>query len=105
MPVHLTEVTAAHSRRTRESLRHHRRRRLVTSVAFLLGLSTIYFLARLPWLSDPLRDEEGIFAALVVDRPAGPNHGLVARIDGQEHYEPLGHPALLYETLKLAAAL
>ncbi len=71
----------------------------------MLGFVAIYLLARLPFLSDPLYCEEGIYAAIVVNRPPNPDYLLVARIDGQEHYEQLAHPAPLYETMKLAAKL
>ncbi|MCZ6852262.1 MAG: hypothetical protein O7F17_11525, partial [Planctomycetota bacterium] len=75
------------------------------SAVFVLGFVAIYFLARLPFLSDPLYCEEGIFAAIVVNQPPNPDYLLVARIDGQEHYQRSAHPAPLYETMKLAAKL
>ncbi len=71
----------------------------------MLGFVAIYFLARLPVLSDPRYCEVGMFAAIVVNQPPNPDYCLVARIDGQEHYERLAHPAPLYETMKLAAKL
>ncbi len=46
-----------------------------------------------------------MFAAIVVNRPPNPDYLLVARIDEQEHYQGIGHPAPLYETMKLAAKL
>ncbi|MCZ6493160.1 MAG: hypothetical protein O6933_03685, partial [Planctomycetota bacterium] len=80
-------------------------RRAMLSAVFVLGFVAIYFLARLPFLSDPLYCEEGIFAAIVVNQPPNPDYLLVARIDGQEHYQRSAHPAPLYETMKLAAKL
>lgn len=79
--------------------------RTVTSVAFPVALVALYLLARLPFLAAPLTGEEGIMAAIVVNQPAGPNYTLIARIDGQDDYRVVSHPAPLYESMKLPAKL
>jgi hypothetical protein len=67
----------------------------------LLLFAISFFAARIPLLNEPLGFEEGIFAELIVNRPAGPHYALSGRIDGQKTYTYISHPATLYELLKL----
>lgn len=60
-----------------------------------------YFAVRIPPLQDPLGFEEGIFADLIVNRPAGPLYNLKGRIDGEKIYILISHPVALYELLRL----
>lgn len=52
---------------------------------------------RLPWLNQPLVGEEGLFAQIYSERPAGPDYGWMAHINGRDFYNLLEHPAFLYE--------
>ncbi len=58
-----------------------------------------YFGARLPFYGQRLVGEEGIFAGMFYNHPVRPCYGLVARIDGNEIYRPMSHPALMYQAL------
>jgi hypothetical protein len=71
-------------------------------IGLLLFLfSGIYFAARIPLANESLYFEEGIFAELIVHRPAGPLYGLGGRINGENIYGPISHPAVSYELLRL----
>ncbi len=72
---------------------------------FLVLFVLAYFAARLPVIREPLGFEEGIFAAIMVNRNAGPDYGLAGRVDGQSFYESQSHPAGLYELLRLGGWL
>ena len=66
---------------------------------WLLILSILYFLPRLPYLIIPLQGEEGIFAEIFYYQTPGPNYLLLGRIDGNNLYGPPEHPAMIYEIL------
>lgn len=68
--------------------------------AALLLLS--YFIARLPFLPLILRGEEGIFADIFLNHPQGPLYQQMGRINGENLYTLIEHPALIYETLAAA---
>jgi hypothetical protein len=70
------------------------------AICALAGLFVIlYFVSRYPFSLEPLRDEDGIFANIMLHRVAGPNYTLIARIDGIDHWIPPAHPGLTYDTL------
>ncbi|MFH1491634.1 MAG: hypothetical protein ABII06_22210 [Pseudomonadota bacterium] len=71
----------------------------------ILVLCLLFFLARFPFYEAPLYDEEGKFALLFVNRPAGPAYNLAARIDGKEVFTIFRHPAAMYEILRWTGAL
>jgi hypothetical protein len=55
----------------------------------------------MPLLNEPLYFEEGIFAELIVHRPAGPLYSLSGRMNGVNIYSRISHPAASYELLRL----
>lgn len=65
----------------------------------------LYFSVRVPLLSEPLGFEEGIFAELIVNRPAGPLYSLSGRIDGENVYGHICHPAGSYELLRFGGKI
>jgi hypothetical protein len=70
--------------------------------SILLQILIVYLLVRLPFYALPLQGEEGVFAHLFVNRPAGPEYCVWGRVDGRPQYELFLHPAGLYETVRLA---
>ena len=68
----------------------------------LLVFTSCYFLVRISLLPEALNGEEGIFADLIVHRPSGPFYGLYGRLEGKNIYGYIGHPAGIYETLRLS---
>lgn len=60
-----------------------------------------FIAVRVPLLHEPLGSEEGIFAEIIVNRPPGPCYSLAGRIDGQNIYSYISHPAFPYELLRL----
>ena len=75
------------------------------SLSILLALAACYLAVRRPFLHQPLVGEEGIFANLFVNRPAGPDYLMFGRIEGQPRYIRMDHPAPLYETIRAAGWL
>ncbi len=71
--------------------------RSLRSVVAVALVSALYVLSRGPFYLQPLMGEEGIFAHLLARSPAGPGYGLLGRVHGREIYDPLRHPALMYE--------
>ncbi|MCE5185849.1 MAG: hypothetical protein LLF76_06955 [Planctomycetaceae bacterium] len=70
-----------------------------------IAFTCLYFAVRLPILTEPLGAEDGLFAELVINRPAGPYYAMVGRIDGEKSYGYISHPAALYETLRFGGWL
>lgn len=71
-------------------------------VAVMIGFIIVYFLARWPGYQVNLLGEDGIFADIFLNRPPGPNYFQAGRVNGQEIYNPIWHPALNYELLRAA---
>lgn len=78
---------------------------LLYKVLFLLAFTACYFVCRIPLIHEPLFFEEGIFAELMVHQPVGPHYNMYGRIDGQNVYARMSHPAGPYEVLRLAGKL
>lgn len=74
-------------------------------LALIIAFVCLYFAVRIPLLSEPLGYEEGIFAELIVNRPAGPLYSLSGRIDGENIYSYISHPLALYELLRLSGGI
>ena len=70
--------------------------RLFTAVLAAL----LFWCVRAPWMAQPLVGEEGLYAHLYDDRPAGPDYGLMCRIRGAAVWSELDHPAPLYEWMR-----
>jgi hypothetical protein len=75
--------------------------RFVLLVIFILS----FFAVRIPLLHEDLGFEEGIFADLIVNRPEGPMYALGGRINGENIYGIIWHPATPYELLRLGGFL
>lgn len=75
--------------------------KIVLSV--FLGIS--FFVTRAPLLNESLGFEEGIFAEIIVNRPSGPLYSLGGRINGENQYNYISHPAVPYELLRLSGFL
>ncbi len=74
-------------------------------IVFLLVFTVCYWACRIPLIHEPLFFEEGTFAELIVHQPVGPYYNLGGRIDGQNVYGKMSHPAGPYEMLRLAGKL
>jgi hypothetical protein len=72
---------------------------------WLLVLSVAFFAVRAPFIDRPLRGEEGTHAAVMVDRPRGPDYCLIGRIGHEQLKVLFEHPALMYEALRTVGAL
>jgi hypothetical protein len=70
-------------------------------ILLLVIFTVLFFIVRIPLLHEPLGFEEGIFADLIVNRPPGPLYELAGRIDGENIYSYISHPAIPYELLRL----
>jgi hypothetical protein len=69
------------------------------STGQLLALALIlslYLFSRVPFYTQPLVGEEGIFAHLLGQSPPGPSYVLMGRIQGVNLYAPPMHPGPLY---------
>ncbi|MBN1471264.1 MAG: hypothetical protein JW925_05755 [Syntrophaceae bacterium] len=75
------------------------------TVWILILFVVSFFVVRIPLLQEPLGFEEGIFAELIVHRPSGPFYALTGRIDGENIYGHISHPAFSYELLRLGGNL
>lgn len=70
-----------------------------------ISLAVIYYLSRLPFFPLILRGEEGIFADIFLNHPAGPLYQQMGRLNGETIYTIIEHPALIYETLAFVGSL
>ncbi|CAG0977015.1 hypothetical protein ANAEL_01511 [Anaerolineales bacterium] len=71
-----------------------------TIVFFIIS----YFMVRLPFLIDPLINEEGTHAFVFCCNPPSPKYLWIATINGEDQFDVPQHPALIYETLGLFGA-
>jgi hypothetical protein len=77
----------------------------ILKIFVFLGLIFSFFAMRAPLFQKNLSGEDGMFANIFINQPAGPNYLQVARLDGQEIYFPPQHPAFLYETIRIAGRI
>jgi hypothetical protein len=69
------------------------------SILIIFIFIAFYFIARLPFLIEPLGREEGFHAFAFCCNPPAPKYLWVGIINGQDQFGPPQHPALIYETL------
>ena len=71
----------------------------------LAQLLVLFIATRTVFYVMPLVGEDGVFADLCVNRPAGPQMCLFGRVDGQKRYDLFLHPAPCYEAIRAAGWL
>ena len=74
-------------------------------VWFVVLFSLLFFIVRIPFFSNPLFFEEGIFADIFINRIHGPQYGQIGRINGEEIYTALQHPGFIYETIAISGQI
>lgn len=72
-------------------------RRLMISATLIL----VYLVARVPYLENPLRGEEGMFAHILLEAPQGGANLLVGRVNGEAIYAYPEHPIAPYKLMAL----
>src|SRR5665213_3145574 len=77
-----------------------RRSPWTAKVLLVLFAATLFWCTRAPWLRQPLVGEEGLYATIYSDLPAGPGYGLMVRYQGVGKWAGLSHPALMYEWMR-----
>ncbi len=93
-----------HVDRGTSALRHPASRKVLYGL-FLIVFTLLFFLVRRPVYSTNLVGEDGIFADIFVNQPAGPDYLQLGRVNGKEIYAGSWHPALNYEILRGAGFL
>lgn len=80
--------------------------RILLHKAVYITLFVALFVAvRLPFYSRAMYNEDGIFADIFINHPAGPAYGQIARINGKDVYTALRHPFAPYEIISGAGYL